>query len=72
LATVLAILNLLTFACHTVCDLGDKAWRAARRELVTRQGFFQNPRTITTYLVFPSWDDLLGTLACCRPRPLGP
>jgi hypothetical protein len=25
LATVLAILNLLAFACHTVCELGDRA-----------------------------------------------
>jgi hypothetical protein len=72
LATVLAILNLLAFACHTVCELGDKAWRAARRELVTRQGFFQNFRTITTYLVFPSWDHLLETMAFIRPPPLGP
>ena len=72
LATVLAILNLLAFACHTVCELGDKAWRAARRELVTRQGFFQNLRTITTYLVFPSWDHLLETMAFIRPPPLGP
>jgi hypothetical protein len=72
LASVLAILNLLAFACHTVCDLGDRAWRAARRELVTRQGFFQSLRTITTYLVFPSRDDLLGTLAFTRPPPLGP
>jgi len=72
LATVLAILNLLAFACHTVCELADKAWRAATRELVTRQGFFQSLRTITTYLVFPSWDALLGTLAFTRPPPLGP
>jgi hypothetical protein len=72
LATVLAILNLLAFACHTVCELGDRAWRAARRELVTRQGFFQNLRTITTYLVFQSWDELLGTMAFTRPPPLGP
>ena len=67
LSAVLAILNLLAFAFHTVCELGDRAWRAARRELVTRQGFFQSLRTITTYLVFPSWDDLLGTLAFIRP-----
>jgi hypothetical protein len=72
LATVLAILNLLAFACHTVCELGDRAWRAARRELVTRQGFFQGLRIITAYLVFPSWDDLLATLAFTRPPPLGP
>lgn len=72
LATVLAILNLLAFACHTVCALGDRAWRAATRELVTREGFFQSLRTLTAYLVFPSWDDLLGTLAFARPPPLGP
>jgi hypothetical protein len=72
LATVLAILNLLAFACHTVCKLGDRAWRAATRELVTRQGFFQSLRTITTYLVFPSWNTLLETLAFTHPPPLGP
>ena len=72
LATVLAVLDLLAFACHTVCEPRDRAWRAARRELATRQGFFQSPRTIAAYLVFPSWDDLLGTLAFARPPPLGP
>lgn len=72
LSAVLAILNLLAFACHTACDLADRVWRAARRELVTRQGFFQNLRSITTYLVFPCWDHLLGTLAFARPPPQGP
>ena len=69
---VLAILNLLVFACHTVCELGGGKWRAAMRELVTRQGFFQALRIITTFFVFASWDDLLGTLAFIRPPPLGP
>ena len=72
LSAVLAVLNLLAFGCHTACDLADKVWRAARRELVTRQGFFQNLRSITTYLVFPSWDHLLGTPAFARPPPQGP
>jgi hypothetical protein len=72
LSTVLAILNLLAFACHTVCELAAGPWRAARRELVTRQGFFQALRIITSYLVFDSWDDLLRTLAFARPPPLGP
>jgi hypothetical protein len=72
LATVLATLNLLAFACHTVCELADQAWRAAIRAVGTRQGFFQHLRAITTYLVFPSWDSLLGTLAFTRPPPLGP
>ncbi len=72
LSAVLATLNLLAFACHTVCDLGGRAWRAARRELVTRQGFFHCMRALTAYLVFPSWDHLLETLAFMRPPPLGP
>jgi hypothetical protein len=41
LSTVLATLNLLAFACHTVCELGSNAWRRAMRELVTRQVFFR-------------------------------
>lgn len=72
LSTVLVTLNLLAFACHTVCDLGCKAWRAARRELVTRQGFFHALRTLTSYLVFPSWEALLSTMAFGRPPPLPP
>lgn len=72
LATVLVTLNLLAFACHTVCDLGDTLWKAARRELVTRQGFFHALRTLTSYLVFPDWDHLLTTMAFTRPPPQGP
>ena len=72
LASVLATLNLLAFACHTVCDLGDRAWKAARRELVTRQTFFHTLLALTSYLVFPSWDHLLGTMAFVRPPPLAP
>jgi hypothetical protein len=29
-------------------------------------------RALTSYLVFPSWDYLLETLAFTRPPPLGP
>ncbi|MEA2772197.1 MAG: hypothetical protein QOD93_5159 [Acetobacteraceae bacterium] len=72
LSSVLATLNLLAFACHTVCDLADPPWRAARRQLVTRQGFFQTIVALTKYWVFPSWDNLLATMAFARPPPLAP
>ena len=72
LSSVLATLNLLAFACHTVCDLADKPWRAARRELVTRQGFFHTMVALTKYLVFSCWDHLLGTMAFARPPSLAP
>ncbi len=72
LSSVLATLNLLAFACHTVCDLVDKRWMAARRELVVRQGFSQTLVALTAYLVFPSLDDLLQTMAFAMPPPQAP
>ena len=72
LASVLATLNLLAFACHTVLDLTAKKWKAARREVVTRQGFFNTLLALTAYVVFPSWDHLLETMAFARPPPLAP
>jgi hypothetical protein len=72
LASVLATLNLLAFACHTVCDLAGNAWRPARVELVTRREFFHTLLALTKYLVFPSWDHLLGTMAFARPPPQAP
>jgi hypothetical protein len=64
-------LNLLAFAMHTVCDIGDELWRAAQAKLGARYNFFSELAAITTYLIFPSWDDLLLTLAFANP-PLIP
>jgi hypothetical protein len=72
LASVLATLNLLAFAFHTVCDLANGVWKAARRELVVRQGFFQTLAALTAYVVFSSWRELLEAMAFARPMPLGP
>jgi hypothetical protein len=40
--------------------------------LVTRREFFQTMLALTKYLVFPSWEHLLGTMAFARPPPLAP
>jgi hypothetical protein len=32
--------------------------------------FFENLRSITTFLIFPTWGDLLATLAFARPPPV--
>jgi hypothetical protein len=71
LSSVLVTLNLLAFAIHTVCDLAHGPWRRAREVLGPRQRFFQHIEALTTYLVFPSWHELLETLAGARapPRP---
>jgi hypothetical protein len=67
LSAVFVSLNLLAFAFHTVCDLAEELWRAAMRKMGTRGRFFENLRSITTFLIFPT--DLLATLAFARPPP---
>jgi hypothetical protein len=72
LAAILVSLNLLAFAFHTVCDIGDELWRNARAKLGPRYNFFSKLAAITSYLIFPSWDDLLLTLAFAKPPPIPP
>ena len=69
LAAVLATMNLLAFAMHTVADLADQAWRAARAAVGARKRFFEDLRAITTYLVFPTWAALVETLRTGQPPP---
>ena len=69
LSALLACLNLLAFAIHTVCDLAEGAWRKARTTLGPRGRFFQSLQALTSYLVFSSWTELLHTLAFARPPP---
>src|SRR3954467_6399725 len=61
LSAVFVSLNLLAFAFHTVCDLAEDLWRRAMEKMGTRSRFFENLRSITTFLIFPT--DLLATLA---------
>jgi hypothetical protein len=72
LAAILVSLNLLAFAIHTICDIGDELWRAARAKLGPRYNFFSKLAAITTFFIFPSWDDLLLTLAFAKPPPIPP
>ncbi len=72
LAAILVSLNLLAFAFHTVCDIGNQLWRGARDKLGPRYNFFNKLAAITIYLIFPSWDDLLLTLAFAKPPPIPP
>lgn len=69
LSALLATMNLIAFAMHTVADLVDAAWKAARAAVGTRKRFFEELRVITTYLVFPSWALLVETLIAGKPPP---
>jgi hypothetical protein len=63
LAMTLAALNLLAFAWHSVLDLIEPPWQAAREAAAKRTTFFAHLLSLTTYVVFPSWQALLQALA---------
>ena len=63
LAMTLAALNMLAFAWHTVLDLLEPPWRKARKAAEKRTSFFAYLVTLTTFVVFPAWSDLLEALA---------
>jgi hypothetical protein len=66
LAAILVSLNLLAFAIHTVCDIGDDLWRTARAKLGPRYNFFNKLAAITTFLLFASRQDLLFDARLCK------
>ena len=69
LAAVLATLNLLAFAIHTVCDLLEALWQAARKGMAARYRFFDHIRTIVCYMIFTNWGALMRTLITGQPPP---
>jgi hypothetical protein len=72
LAALLALLNLLAFALHTLCDKGEPLWQAARAKVSSRAMFFSRMAAITSFLVFSTWTELVETLAFVRPPPQPP
>jgi hypothetical protein len=69
LSALLATMNLLAFAWHTLCDLTVRAWRKARQRIATRKRFFQDLAAITGYLLFPNWAALIRTMIDGQPPP---
>jgi hypothetical protein len=59
LATLIVMLALLAFLCHTVLQLCDRAYQRLRAELGTRRTFFDDMRALTRYLFFSSWEQLI-------------
>lgn len=69
LASVLVVLNLLAFAAHTAARLGCLAWAEAMAARKANYRFFEHLRTITAYVVFHDWEQLLGSITDAAIRP---
>jgi hypothetical protein len=59
LASTLLTLNLLAFLFHTVLHLVDLPYQKIRQQRGTRKGFFQDILSLTKYLLFESWPQLI-------------
>jgi hypothetical protein len=70
LARTFAAMNLLAFAFHTACDCLEILWQQAREAVGARVRFFQNLRTICAYVLFPSWQSLINTVASGKAPPI--
>ena len=66
LARIFAAMNLLAFAFHTANDCLQTLWQQAREAIGARTRFFEHIRTISAYLVFPSWCSRMNTLIACK------
>src|SRR5262249_42294294 len=53
-------LNLLAFLSHTLLAITSEAYQKIRKALGARKKFFEHIRTLTHYIIFPSWDNLLS------------
>ena len=59
LSSLLLTLNLLAFLFHTTLEFTDKKYRILREDMPRRVTFFDHIRSLTCYLFFKSWDDLI-------------
>ena len=69
LAMMLAALNLLAFAWHTVLDLIEPPWQAARQAAAIPTNFFAHLIMLTSYVVFPSWLVILKSITTSTIPP---
>lgn len=70
LSSLLASLILLAFLVHTVLEWMDDQYRLLRQKLPSRQRLFSDIRTLTSYLCFESWGDLMTfMLRSFEPAP---
>lgn len=59
LSMLLMTFNLLAFLFHTVLEYCDSQYRLLRSKLPSRKTFFDDIRTLTRYLYFESWGQML-------------
>jgi hypothetical protein len=63
LSAVLLTMLFLAFLFHSVLHLTSRLYQALRQAIGARREFFNHLRTLTCYLYFPGWDEMLTFMA---------
>lgn len=63
LANTLLTINILAFLAHTTLWFLNNLFQAIWKKVGTRKEFFQDIRTLTKYMVFESWNQMLAMMA---------
>ncbi len=67
---MLASLIILAFLVHTVLEWMDDQYQLLRQKLPSRQRLFSDIRTLSSYLCFDTWMDLMTfMLKSFEPAP---
>jgi hypothetical protein len=69
LSKVLAVLNLLAFAFHEICDRAEPQWQKAR-SANTRVRFFTDISAYCNVKLFESWTQLIDFCVSLLPKPI--
>lgn len=59
LSQVFLTLNLLAFLMHTVLEMVDAKYKRLRMAVGTRKTFFNDIKTLTKYMCFSSWNQMM-------------
>jgi len=70
LSSLLATMNLLAFALHTLLEVTDPGYRLLRSAVGARRKFFQHLEALTAYWFFENWEQLLDFMM--RGQEVGP
>jgi hypothetical protein len=70
LSSLLATMNLLAFALHTLLEITDTSYRLIRAAVGARRKFFQHLEALTAYWFFENWEQLMDFMM--RGQEVGP
>jgi hypothetical protein len=59
LSQIFVTFNLLAFLIHTILEMTDTKFQRLYKVIGNRKKFFNDIRTLTQYLYFPSWEKLI-------------